>query len=83
MLQVLTLEDNNLATLPAGLALLTSLTRLSVAGNELHTIQQGILGRLPALAHLALGRNLLTSLPGDIGGASNLVSLDVAGNRLR
>lgn len=69
-----------LASLPACIPGLLSLTRLSLACNRLTGLPSG-LGWLPQLAELDVSGNNLTSLPASLAQCPLLRTLNLAGNR--
>ena len=56
------LSNMSLQSLPADILLLTNLTELSLAGNELESVGSGI-GNFPGLKKLFLNDNKLSTVP--------------------
>ena len=66
-LKNLSLDGNDLATLPAGVfAGLTALSSLSIDYNDLTTLRADVFDGLTTLSHLSLTGNDLTTLPDDV-----------------
>jgi hypothetical protein len=78
---VLSLDDNELQTLPPEIGNLVALTSLSLDDNELQTLPPEI-GNLVALTSLNLADNELRTLPPEIGNLVALTELDLSENRL-
>eukprot|EP00666_Eupelagonemidae_sp_cell4sb_P016395 gene16395-698_t len=82
-LRRLTLSNNRLHELPAGLLVsLPRLARLHVDGNLLTSLP-ACLGRLGDLEVIDASRNLLTALPSELSRLRRLRELHLAGNALR
>ena len=80
-LEVLTINDNDLITLPQEIFQLTRLTRLEIKNNNLISLPFGI-HKLSNLKKLDLRNNELRVLPNDIVHLKNLVKLQLWGNEL-
>ena len=76
---MLSLEKNQLTTLPPQIGQLTNLQRLHLQDNQLTTLPPGI-GQLTNLTHLYLRQNQLTSLPPEIEQLPKLEILYLVGN---
>ena len=78
----LCLEGNNLQSIGDIAANCINLTHLSLASNNIRTLETGDISRLSKLEHLNLLSNQLRALPDDIGNLTNLRELEIAGNCL-
>jgi hypothetical protein len=83
----LSLRDNALSRLPAGMELLRALRTLDLSGNQFSgdgcSLSSG-LWKMPLLSTLRLARNQLRDLPGEMKGIrSSLTELDLSSNLLR
>jgi small GTP-binding protein len=78
---MLSLELNQLTTLPPEIWQLTNLTELYLWGNQLTTLPPEI-GQLTNLTALSLDSNQLTTLPPEIGYLTNLTGLFLGDNHL-
>ena len=77
----LSLDDNQLTSLPPEIGQLTQLTGLDLANNQLSSLPPEI-GQLTQLTKLYLPGNQLTSLPPEIGQLTQLRWLDLTNNQL-
>jgi leucine-rich repeat protein SHOC2 len=77
----LTLENNQLTTIPENIGTLSDLTCLRLYLNQLTTVPESI-GNLSNLTHLHIDHNQLTSLPESIGNLSKLTHLHLYNNQL-
>jgi len=77
----LSLQYNQLTTLPESIGNLSSLKELSVWLNQLTTIPKSI-GDLSSLEMLGLSSNQLTTIPESIGNLSSLERLTLGNNQL-
>ena len=77
----LSLEFNELTTLPESFENLTTLTDLRLGGNQLTTLPKSI-GNLTNLTTLNLYSNRLTTLPESLGKLTNLTWLNLNANQL-
>ncbi|TKS73535.1 p53-induced death domain-containing protein 1 [Collichthys lucidus] len=68
--------------LPPDIGRLSSLTYLSILGNELVSLPSS-LGQLKALQTLDISHNLLQRLPDEIGSLEELVKLELSHNKLK
>lgn len=68
--------------MPADVGQLSSLTYLSLLGNQLTTLPPS-LGQLTGLRTLDVSLNLLQQLPDEIGSLGGLVKLELSQNKLR
>ncbi|NXD27911.1 LRSM1 ligase, partial [Spelaeornis formosus] len=80
--KVLDLHDNQLASLPADIGLLTALQVLNLERNLLKSLPQSI-GDLAQLQVLNVKGNKLRALPDSVSGLRSLRALDVSGNVLQ
>lgn len=78
----LCLEGNNLQSIGDIAAHCINLTHLSLASNNMRTLEAGDISRLSKLEHLNLLGNQLRALPDDVGNLTNLHEMEIAGNRL-
>ncbi|XP_055470257.1 leucine-rich repeat-containing protein 40 isoform X4 [Psammomys obesus] len=76
------LSNNRLATVPADVALLSSLLRLNLSSNQLKSLPAEI-SRMKRLKHLDCDANLLETVPSDVGGMESLELLYLRRNKLR
>ncbi|KAJ0020652.1 hypothetical protein Pint_32488 [Pistacia integerrima] len=81
LLQVLSLSQNCLNTLPPTLGLLTSLRRLDVANKKLTALPIEI-GNLTKLEDLQVNNNRISSIPSSIGNCTSLIEVDLSSNHL-
>jgi len=83
-LETLSIDNNNLTTLPKTLGGLGSLRRLAAFNNQLGPAlpEHGCFGGLTALVELRLRHNKLIRLPQDSGGMRSLQVLDLSYNLL-
>jgi internalin A len=77
----LSLDNNQLSTLPPEIGQLANLTTLFLANNQLSTLPPEI-GQLANLTTLFLANNQLSTLPPEIGQLANLTTLFLANNQL-
>ncbi|KAJ0084982.1 hypothetical protein Patl1_31043 [Pistacia atlantica] len=83
LLQVLSLSQNCLNTLPPTLGLLTSLQRLDVANNKLTALPIEI-GNLTKLEDLQVNNNRISSIPSSIGNRTSLIeALHISNNAMK
>lgn len=80
-LELLSLDDNPIATLPPEIGQLTNLKEISLKGNQLTSIPVEI-GLLTNLEGLLIENNPLTTLPPEIGLLSKLKRLDLENNQI-
>lgn len=76
----LSLRENNFVTFPPEITVLKNLTSLSLANNQLTTIESDTLSQLLNLQWLNLCNNRLTTLPVDIVCCHHLRGLDLENN---
>ncbi|XP_031271898.1 LRR repeats and ubiquitin-like domain-containing protein At2g30105 [Pistacia vera] len=81
LLQVLSLSQNCLNTVPSTLGLLTSLQQLHVANNKLTALPIEI-GNLTELEVLKVNNNRISSIPSNIGNCTSLIEVDLSSNHL-
>ncbi|KAJ0084979.1 hypothetical protein Patl1_31040 [Pistacia atlantica] len=81
LLQVLSLSQNCLNTVPSTLGLLTSLQQLHVANNKLTALPIEI-GNLTELEVLKVNNNRISSIPSNIGNCTSLIEVDFSSNHL-
>nr|XP_053627054.1 oplophorus-luciferin 2-monooxygenase non-catalytic subunit-like [Cherax quadricarinatus] len=79
-LQFISLDDNGLSEVPAGVSELPAVLHLSISNNRLHTLHQFALTSLPSLQFLDLHSNRLEYLPPQLALLSALRSLMLWGN---
>ena len=77
----LTLDNNDLRTLPHEMFTLTQLRRLDLSQNILEDVPANLLA-LPNLEYLSLGHNRLKDLPETTHWSASLLSLDLSDNLL-
>ena len=80
-LQVLTINDGELSTVPIEIFNCTKLKRLELKNNRLSSIPEG-LSRLTGLTELDLRNNELEQLPLDIGKLASITKIQLWGNNL-
>lgn len=78
-LQVLVLDGNRIAALPAWMGELSRLETLSLGANQLAVLPPS-LGRLQRLRQLLVPHNRLRALPSELGDCAALEELDVQRN---
>ncbi|KAK1283633.1 LRR repeats and ubiquitin-like domain-containing protein [Acorus calamus] len=78
-LKVLSLNQNQLTTIPATLGALTSLTQLHVANNNLTSLPDEI-GLLSQLQVLRAAKNRISSVASSIGNCYSLIEVDFSSN---
>ncbi|MCC5653179.1 leucine-rich repeat domain-containing protein [Nostoc sp. XA013] len=79
--KVLSLDNNQLSSLPPEISQLSSLTTLSLDNNQLSSLPPEI-SQLSSLTTLDLNDNQLSSLPPEISQLSSLTTLDLNDNQL-
>ncbi|KMT05407.1 hypothetical protein BVRB_7g175350 [Beta vulgaris subsp. vulgaris] len=80
-LTYLSLDQNQLTTLPSSLGALTYLEQLHVASNKLASLPSEI-GLLTRLEILKVNNNRLTAIPPSLGDCSSLIEVDMSSNLL-
>ena len=80
-LQILDLNQNQLAKLPKSIIQLKSLQKLDLSKNRLKNLPESF-GQLPSLQTLNLSSNRLTTLPESFGQLPSLQILNLSSNRL-
>jgi Leucine-rich repeat (LRR) protein len=76
----LSLRENNFVKFPIEITVLKNLTSLSLANNQLETIESDTLSQLPNLQWLNLSHNQLKDLPVDLVCCHHLRGLDLENN---
>lgn len=76
------LEENHLQSIGDIAVHCSNLSHLSLASNNIRSLETGDISRLSKLEHLNLLGNQLRVLPDDIGNLTNLRELEIAGNCL-
>lgn len=80
-LEVLSLSQNHLTTLPPALGTLTSLNQLHISNNKLTCLPEE-LGLLNQLQILKANNNRISSVPSSIGNCCSLIEIDLSSNLL-
>lgn len=80
-LNVFSLSDNLITSIPPEIGNLTTLTSLNLNNNLLPSLPAA-LGNLTNLQSLSINNNALTALPAALAGLPNLSAFDVTGNQL-
>lgn len=82
-LMLLDLSENSLKKLPAGVS--ASLLMLYADNNDIESIPNGYLAKLPALQYLRLSHNRLADagIPGGVFNVTSLLELDLSFNKLQ
>ncbi|KAI7873253.1 uncharacterized protein EV154DRAFT_607274 [Mucor mucedo] len=78
----LSLRENNFSKFPVEITVLKNLTCLSLANNQLQSIDHDILSQLSSLQWLNLSNNQLSELPLDIVCCHHLRGLDLENNNI-
>lgn len=78
----LSLRENNFSKFPVEITVLKNLTCLSLANNQLQTIDHDILSQLSSLQWLNLSHNQLSEVPLDIVCCHHLRGLDLENNNI-
>lgn len=80
-LRELSLKENCFVKVPSEILLLGSLTSLSLASNQISSIEENVLSHLKHLQWLSLSCNELATLPNDLVECRKLKGLDIHSNR--
>ncbi|KAI7874549.1 L domain-like protein, partial [Lichtheimia hyalospora FSU 10163] len=82
-LRELSLKENRLEKVPPEILPLASLTSLSLASNQISSIEEDVLSRLKHLQWLSLSCNELVTLPNDLVDCRKLKGLDIHSNNFQ
>lgn len=82
-LRELSLKENRLEKVPPEILPLASLTSLSLASNQISSIDEGVFSHLKHLQWLSLSCNELVTLPDDLIDCRKLKGLDIHSNNFK